>query len=179
MEDAIEGEEQEDLMEFVADMNDNPDSVQTETVEIVKQADTMLASPFSFYNFSIQLGVEDQIDVANRAYVRFYKKKINDILMANEAVKVVLESNQRLMNTLKQASDRSARKIKELEIQSAIVQEERVTLKLEAARKVQKISKEYVELYKNLAKQFEKYKEFIIYELESHEMIREGYEKVI
>ena len=40
-------------MEFVADMNDNPDSVQTETVEIVKQADTMLASPFSFYNFSI------------------------------------------------------------------------------------------------------------------------------
>ena len=36
MEDAIEGEEQEDLMEFVADMNDNPDSVQTETVEIVK-----------------------------------------------------------------------------------------------------------------------------------------------
>ena len=50
---------------------------------------------------------------------------------------------------------------------------------MEAARKVQKISKEYVELYKNLAKQFEKYKEFIIYELESHEMIREGYEKVI
>ena len=101
MEDAIEGEEQEDLMEFVADMNDNPDSVQTETVEIVKQADTMLANPFSFYNFSIQLGVEDQIDVANRAYVRFYKKKINDILMAHEATKVVLESNQRLMNTLK------------------------------------------------------------------------------
>ena len=92
---------------------------------------------------------------------------------------MVLESNQRLMNTLKQASDRSARKIKELEIQSAIVQEERVTLKLEADRKVQKISKEYVELYKNLAKQFDKYKEFIIYELESHEMIREGLEKVI
>ena len=36
MDDAIEGNEQEDLMEFVADMNDNPDSVQTETVEIVK-----------------------------------------------------------------------------------------------------------------------------------------------
>ena len=50
---------------------------------------------------------------------------------------------------------------------------------MEAARKVQKISKEYVELYKNLAKQYDKYKEFIIYELESHEMIREGYEKVI
>ena len=36
MDDSIDGNEQEDLMEFVADMNDNPDSVQTETVEIVK-----------------------------------------------------------------------------------------------------------------------------------------------
>ena len=42
-----------------------------------------------------------------------------------------------------------------------------------------KISKEYVELYKQLALQFEKYKEFIVFELESHEMIREGLEKVI
>ena len=152
MDDPIEGNEQVDLMEFVADMNDNPDSVQTETVEIVKSADAMLAGAFSFYNFGISLGIEDQIDVANRAYIRFYKKKINDILIANEAVQVVLESNQRLMNTLKQASDRSARRIKELEIQSAIVQEERVTLKNEADRKVVNISNKYVELYKNLSK---------------------------
>ena len=81
----------------------------------------MLANPFSFYNFSIQLGIEDQIDVGNRAYIRYYKMKINEILIEKDAVQVVLESNQRLMNTLKQASDRSARKIKELEIQSAIV----------------------------------------------------------
>ena len=87
----------------------------------MKQADTMLANPFSFYNFSIQLGIEDQIDVGNRAYIRYYKMKINEILIEKDAVQVVLESNQRLMNTLKQASDRSARKIKELEIQSAIV----------------------------------------------------------
>ena len=101
MDDSIEGNEQEDLMAFVSDMNDNPDSVQTETVDIVKEADAMLASPFNFYNFGIKLGIEDQIDVANRAYIRFYKKKINDILIANDAVKIVLESNQRLMNTLK------------------------------------------------------------------------------
>ena len=122
MEDDIEGEEQEDLMRFVSDMNDNPDSVQTETIDIVKEADLMLASPFAFYGFGIQLGIEDQIDVANRAYVRFYKKKINDILMDKEAVQTELESNQRLLNTFKQASERSARKIKELEIKEAIVQ---------------------------------------------------------
>ena len=139
----------------------------------------MLASPFSFYGFGVQLGIEDQIDVANRAYIRFYKKKINDILMDKEAVQTELESNQRLLNTFKQASERSARKIKELEIRDAIVAQERVTLVLEADRRVQKISKEYVELYKTLAKQFEKYKEFIIFELESHDMIRESLEKVI
>lgn len=59
------------------------------------------------------------------------------------------------------------------------MQQERITLKLEADRKVKKIALEYVELYKQLAKQFEKYKEFIIFELESHEMIRNGLEKVI
>ena len=70
------------------------------------------------------------------------------MLMDKEAVQTELESNQRLLNTFKQASERSARKIKELEIKEAIVQQERVTLKNEADRKVQKISKEYVELYK-------------------------------
>lgn len=49
------------------------------------------------------------------------------------------------------------------------MQQERVTLKQEADRKVQRMSKEFVELYKQLAKQYEKYKEFIIFELESHE----------
>ena len=34
--DPIEGNEQEDLIEFVAEMNDNPDSVHSETVETVK-----------------------------------------------------------------------------------------------------------------------------------------------
>ena len=139
----------------------------------------MLEGAFGFYGFSISLNIGDQIDIANRAYIRFYKKKINDILMDTEAVRTELESNQRLLKGFKQDSERSDRKIKELEIKEAIVQEERVTLKLEADRKVQKISKEYVDLYKTLAKQFEKYKEFILFEMESHEMIREGMEKVI
>ena len=166
-------------MEFVSEMNDNPDSVHTETVATVKEADGLLTNPFGFYSFSIKLNIEDQIDIANRAYIRFYKKRINDILMDKEAVQTELDSNQRLLNTFKKASESSARKIKELEIKEAIVQEERTTLKKEAERKVQKISKDYVELYKQLAKQFEKYKEFIIFELDSHEMIREGLEKVI
>ena len=152
MDDPIDGNEQEDLMEFVAEMNDNPDSVQTETIDIVRNADKMLEGAFGFYGFTISLNIDEQIDIANRAYIRYYKKKINDILLAQEATQVELESNQRLLNGFKKDSERSDRKIKELEIKEKIVNEERVTLKLEADRKVQKISKEYVEMYRLQAK---------------------------
>ena len=90
-----------------------------------------------------------------------------------------LESNRRLLKTFEQASEKSARKIKELEIKEAMVKEERVTIVKDAERKVKKLSLEYIELYKELGKQFEKYKEFIVFELESHENIRTGLEKVI
>ena len=98
-------------MNFVSEMNDNPDSVHPEAVETVRAADKLLEGPFNFYGFNISLGIEDQIDIANRAYIRFYKKKINDILMDKEAVTTELESNQRLLNSLRQAQERSTRKI--------------------------------------------------------------------
>jgi len=99
--------------------------------------------------------------------------------MDKDAVQTELDSNQRMLNTFKMASEKSARKIIELELRENIVQEERITLMKEAERKVQKMSREYIQLYKQLSEQFAKYKEFIIFELESHEMIREGLEKVI
>ena len=80
-----------------------------------------------------------------------------------------LDSNRRLLNTFKQASEKSARKIKELEIKQAVVAEERVTIVKEAERKIKKLSTEYVEIYKALGKKFDKYKEYIVFELESHE----------
>lgn len=93
MEEPIEGNDQISLMNFVSEMNDNPDSVHPETVETVTKADKLLSSPFDFYGFNIALNINDQIDISNRAYVRFYKKKINDILMDKEAVQTELESN--------------------------------------------------------------------------------------
>ena len=53
VEEPIEGIKQEELMDFVADLNDNPDAYMSETTEIVKSADKMLAEPFSFYGFGI------------------------------------------------------------------------------------------------------------------------------
>ena len=39
----------------------------------------------------------------------------------------------------------------------------------EAERKVKKLSNEYVEMYKALGKKFDKYKEYVVFEFESHE----------
>jgi hypothetical protein len=77
MSEPIEGIEQDDLMNFVSEMNDNPDSVHSEVVETVKSADLLLTKAFNFYGSSIRINVDDQIDIANRAYIRFYKMKLN------------------------------------------------------------------------------------------------------
>lgn len=60
-----------------------------------------------------------------------------------------------------------------------MVIEERVTLKNEADRRIKKMSQEYVQLYKSLHEEFEKYKEFISFELEGHENVKTGLEKEI
>ena len=160
-------------------MSENPESVHPDSIEVVNEADVLLKQPFDFYGFSIALNYEQQIDISNRKYIMFYKKAINDLLNEKEAISMELESNRRLLKTFEQASEKSARKIKELEIKEAIVNEMKNTLVKEADRKVKKLSVEYVELYKELGKQFDKYKEFIVFELESHENIRTGLEKVI
>ena len=74
------------------------------------------------------------------------------MLNEKEAISMELESNRRLLKTFEQASEKSARKIKELEIKEAIVNEMKNTLVKEADRKVKKLSVEYVELYKELGK---------------------------
>ena len=160
-------------------MSENPESVHPDSIEAVNEGDVLLTQPFDFYGFSIALNYEQQIDIANRKYIMFYKKRINDLMNEKEAISMELESNRRLLNTFKQASEKSARKIKELEIKEGIVAEERITLVKEAERKVKKLSTDYIELYKQLGKDFDKYKEFIVFELESHENIRTGLEKVI
>ena len=86
MSEPIEGIEQDDLMNFVSEMNDNPDSVHSEVVETVKSADLLLTKAFNFYGSSIRINVDDQIDIANRAYIRFYKMKLNQVLMDKDAV---------------------------------------------------------------------------------------------
>jgi hypothetical protein len=57
-----------------------------------------------------------QIDIVNRQLLRFYKKRIYDLAQEKEQLIVEMDSMRSMMNTFKQESLRSERKIKELEI---------------------------------------------------------------
>jgi hypothetical protein len=72
----------------------------------------MLTAPFNFYNFSVRLNIEEQIDIANRSYIRFYKKKIHDLLTDQEAIKAELETSSNMIDEFKIGSERAERKIK-------------------------------------------------------------------
>jgi hypothetical protein len=113
----IEGEDQEDHLRFVVDLNNDPNAYPTELIEHVKTADVLLAAPFNFYNFSVRLNIEEQIDIANRSYVRYYKKKINELLEDREAMKSELETSNNMVDDFKIGFERAERKIKQLEIQ--------------------------------------------------------------
>ena len=76
----IEGQDQNEHLKFVMDYMNDPNAHSTELTEHIKTSDQMLAAPFNFFNFSVRLNIEEQIDIANRSYIRFYKKKINDLL---------------------------------------------------------------------------------------------------
>ena len=83
------------------DMSENPESVHPDSHDIVNEGDILLKQPFDFYGFSIALNYEQQIDIANRTYIKFYKKHINDLINEKEAISMELDSNRRLLNTFK------------------------------------------------------------------------------
>ena len=90
-----------------------------------------------------------------------------------------IENNRKTLKEALKDQQRTAEMIKTLELKKAIVDEERITMQKDVARRVKKISTSYQDMYLDLGKKFDKYKDFMVFELESHEQIRAGLEKVI
>jgi len=103
-------------MEFVAQVNDDPLSCHSELIEHIRQADIMLAAPFNYYTFAVSLNIEEQIDIQNRNYVRFYKKKVGDLLKDIDGYKAEVETSGAMIDDFKKASEKAERVIKKLEI---------------------------------------------------------------
>lgn len=175
----IEGEKQDEHLQFVVDLQEDPNAYPEELVEHIKTADIMLAEPFNFYNFGVRLNIEEQIDIANRSYIRYYKKKINDLLNDKETMLSELETSNSMVDDFKVGFERSERKIKQLEIQDAMFKEEKKSIEKLNKQRVMRMSNQFIELYKDLHVKFNRYKEYCVYEFENHEQIRTELEKVI
>ena len=67
------------ILDYVNYMQEDIDNTYPEAHVIFNQADMMLSTPFDFYGASLQLNNEQQIDLSNRAYVRYFKMKINQL----------------------------------------------------------------------------------------------------
>lgn len=67
-----------------------------------------------------------------------------------------------MMATFKTESQKSERMIKQLEIQGALVQQERQLVKDNAEKKIKQLAKDFVEQYTKLGDEFDLYKEFVI-----------------
>ena len=140
MEEPIEGNDQMELVNFAIELADDPDSQHPEAIETIEKSDTLLSAPFQFYSFNINLNANQQIDIANRCYSRYYKKKICDLYNQKEVQEFEIENNRKTLKEALKDQQRTAEMIKTLNLQKAIVDEERVTLQKEAARRVKKIS---------------------------------------
>ena len=73
----IEGVNQEEVLDYIIELQDDPENPYPETRTIINEVDTLLSSPFSFFGLSLTLNSEQQIDIQNRCAIRFYKMKIN------------------------------------------------------------------------------------------------------
>jgi hypothetical protein len=175
----IEGQGQEELMEFVAQTIDDPLSCHSELIEHIRQSDIMLAAPFNYYTFAVSLNIDEQIDIQNRNYVRFYKKKVADLLKDVDGYKAEIEISGAMIDDFKKASEKAERQIKKLEIQNAMFVEEKASMIKINQNRVKRLSNQFVETYKDLDTKYNKYKEFIIYEFEAWEAIKTGLEKII
>lgn len=71
----------------------------------------MLTRPFEFYGLNLALNNADQIDLANRAHIRYYKMQINELARDKEGLMAELESLRRLLNEIKASAEYAQNKI--------------------------------------------------------------------
>lgn len=62
----------------------------------------MLSQPFEFYGASVKLNDDQQIELADRANIRYYKMQVNELSLDKEALIGELEGTRRLTSSIKQ-----------------------------------------------------------------------------
>ena len=160
-------------------MEEDEDNIDPLAKVVYQQGDLLLNNPFDFYGTALSLNSEQQIDLANRNIVRFYRVKINQLYFDIQGLQGELFATRSLVQDLKAQTIVTERKIQELIVREKIAIEEKQDVINKYNRRIATISKDYVEFIKVQAQKLQTYKELISYEVQAHEQARDSLEKVV
>ena len=123
---AIEGVPYDKILDYVNYMQEDVDNTYPEAHVIFNQADVLLSTPFDFYGASLQLNNEQQIDLSNRAYVRFYKMKINQLYADIEGLQAEIDANRLNIKSMADNANLAQNEIMKLETKLKIAHEDKL-----------------------------------------------------
>ena len=104
---------------------------------------------------------------------------INELIREKEAIVAESSAMKAMLNDFKIGSEIAERRIRQLEAKEAIAVEEREKNKVFFKNKIKRISQDYIEHYKNYCTEIRKYKEFVMFEIETNENVFEKLQQVI
>ena len=126
-------------------MEEDEDNIDPLAKVVYQQGDLLLNNPFDFYGTALSLNSEQQIDLANRNIVRFYRVKINQLYFDIQGLQGELFATRSLVQDLKAQTIVTERKIQELIVREKIAIEEKQDVINKYNRRIATISKDYVE----------------------------------
>jgi hypothetical protein len=104
---------------------------------------------------------------------------INELVREKEAIVAESAGMKALLNGFKLGSEMAERRIRQLEAKESIAVEERERQKIFYKNRIKRISQDYIEHYKQLSVESSKYKELVMVEIDTHEMVRQKLEEII
>lgn len=139
-----------DMLNFALRVDEDPSSVHKETVETVRKADCLLAAPFDFYNFNVRLNIEDQMEIQNQNYVRYYKHKIETLLEEADIKKHEYEVARSLIEEFRNNTEKATKLTNKFQLQSAIHKEEKDLNRAKMDKKFQFVVDGFTKQFKKL-----------------------------
>lgn len=93
-------------------MQEDPDEyMDPRAGQIFSGSDELLMAPFQFFGLSVQLNNNDQIDLANRSHIRYYKMHVNELCREKEGLMAEMDALRRLLNEIKASAEYAQNKI--------------------------------------------------------------------
>lgn len=90
-----------------------------------------------------------------------------------------MDSMRRLLNEIKASAEHAQNKIQEYVIKESIAIEDMKVQKVAFQKKIKQMSANYIEIIKSRDEVFKQYREFVLFEIETHENVREKLEGLI